>query len=584
MSYSNEDKLEQNNEDELKQNNEDTTKAVYYAVNSEFANFDLIFKILRYNILNGSSLTNRDIEKIAEKIFKYRDSDFLFKGKDSDSEEEKIKNAIADYVKGDRYNKAEKKKESIFSDFKQFCKGKYIFSERQWRDLHGLIHQVIMSSLSVVQLFSYIEQTFPLWSGLKRILLQKRRNTSIRQWEYALKYCDITETKLNNIGYDAESFRSELEAVQNYKNIKNVSAKLLITAIVNKTFPKWRFENIVSQPSVRKGWFPDGMLRPPRQHSVEKNVLYKLGYAFSLSLDEFDKLTSSCEKSVYDAFSPYDALYRFGLNYGMNYDDITAVIEKCKDDPGNFSVPPANYNQSEMKRKVSDFFKENSFSYNLIEKYIAFLNGNGVYRKSAELLADVRAENAQKYLCEIYRKFNFDNIKEYYKRFNISPPDVADLLKEKYNNDTEDYYSDYIENYIYKITETEKCTNPNNILTMICDGLNFQQTDVASGAFTNARLNDIRKKSDSLKKARYQIRRSEIMRLAYLDTLIEYFNKNVSDDDIIRQFEETAGRMLLECRFLPLHITLKLDFLIYLALSEENRCKTNIFQTFIPRK
>lgn len=567
-------------------NNEDTTKAVFYAINSELADSDSIFRILKYDILADSSLTNSDFQNLANKIGSYSNKEFLFNGKDSDSEEEKIRTVIADYVKGDRYNKAEKKKEPIFNDFNQFCERKYIFSESQWRALHGLIHQIIMSSLSVVQLFSYIEQTFPLWSGLKRILLQERRNTGIRQWEYALKYCNITEKKLNNIGYDAESFRSELEAVQNYKEMKNVSAQLLIKAIVNKAFPNWRFDNIISQPqpSAQKGWFPNGILKPPEQHNVEKVVLYKLGYAFSLSLDAFDELTSSCEKSVYDAFSPYDALHRFGLHYGMKYTDITAVIEKSKADPENFKVPPADYNQSEMKRKVSDFFKENSFSDKLIEKYIAFLNSNGVYRKSAELLSNVRAENAQKYLCEIYRKFNFYNIKEYYKKFNISPPDVADLLKEKYNDDTEDYYSSNIEDYIYKIIEKKKCTNKNNILIMMCDGLNFKKTDIASGAFTNARLNDIKNKSDSLKKARYKINRSEIMRLAYLDTLIEYFNKNVSDDDIPEQFEKTAGRMLSECMFLPLHITLKLDFLMYLALSEKNRCKTNIFQTFIPRR
>lgn len=560
-----------------------TTKAVYNALYRKSLDYQSIRDILKHDILADTTLNNRKIDEIAIEISGYKSKNFLFNNKDQSD----IASVISAYVKGNRYNG--KLWEPIFNNFNKFCEGKYIFSDGQWNALFGLIHQVIMSSLTDIQMFSYIEQTFPLWSGLKRILLQKRRGTDLKQWEYALKKCNITDKKLDNIGSDMKSFPAELNAVQSYKYLKDHYAKLLITAICQTEFPDWRIDNTISQPSKHKGWFPNGILRSPMQHDVEKIVLYKIGYSFNLSLRDFEKLTTSCEKAVYDAFSIEDNLYRFGMQYSIKYSEISGIIAKAKTNPKRFRSQPIEYNQVAMKKKINKFFEENDYSDNLVEKYLDFLDTNGVCRKSAELLATMRAKNAHKYLCGLHNKFDLENIKYYYEDFDVSNPnvpdipDVADLLKEKYDNDCENYYC-YFEDYIRKISETKdyRESTKNKVLMLMCDGINVDAKDIASGAFKQARLKNIMECSDDL--LRYPIRRSEILRLAYLDTLLSYFNYDIKDDsDIIARFEDIANRMLSECEFLPLHITLKLDFIMYLALSEEKRCKTNVFQVFIPR-
>lgn len=555
----------------------DTTKAVYNALYRQPFDEQSICDTLKYNIFTYTSLNDEDITKIAKQILKYKEENFLFNSRHKDTE--KIESIISAYVKGNRYNG--KIWEPIFNNFNEFCKNKYTFSDNQWNALYGLIHQVIMSSLTDVQMFNYIEQTFPLWSGLKRILLQKRRGTNLKQWEYALS--KSTSTQLNTFAFDYESLNEELKAVKNYKYMNDISAKLLITVMCKNTFPDWRIENTIN------GWFSN-IIKAPTQHNVEKETLYKIAYAFNLSIQDFETLTACCEKAVYDTFSIEDNLYRFGMQYSVKYDNMTAVIEKAKSDNKRFGTKLTNYNQDEMNKKINNFFNTNEFSDNLIEKYLDFLNNNGVYKESAKMLASLRAENAHKYLCRLYEKFNLDNIQDYYKQFDVSNPNVstilneADLLEERYKEEAEKYCS-YLENYIYKVVNIKKCTDStkNDVLRLICDGLEVDVKDIASGAFSNARLNHISEKSDNL--LRYPIRRSEILRLAYLNTLLSYFNYEIrNDSDIIPFFEKIANRMLSECCFLPLHLTLKLDFLMYLALSEKKRCKTNVFQTFIPRK
>lgn len=556
----------------------DTTKAVYNALHRQSFDFHSLRDILKYNIFINTTPSNEKIRDIALEILSYKEKNFLFNRNKDQSEQ--IAEVITAYVKGDRYNG--KVWEPIFNNFNTFCECKhYTFSDSQWNALFGLIHQVIMSSLTEVQMFSYIEQTFPLWSGLKRILLQKRRDTDLKQWEYALEKCDITDKKLINIGCDMESFREELNAVQSYKNLRDHYAKLLIIAICQKEFPEWRIDNTIN------AWFSNGnILKAPKQHDIEKSVLYKLGYSFNLSLEDFDRLTVRCEKAIYDAFSIEDNLYRFGMKYSVKYSKITDIIAKARNDSQRFKCPPSEYNQAVMKQKISDFFNNNIYSDSLIERYLDFLDRNGVCRNSIELLNTLRAENACRYVCELHNKFKLDNIKYYYEDFDVSKrnvsyiPDVADLLQEKYGDNAENYYF-YFVDYIRKIAEmTDYTSSINEILMLICDGMNVNAKDIASGAFSKARLNHIKECSDLLTRP---IRRSEIMRIAYLDTLLAYFNYDIDDDNIIARFESTANRMLLECEFLPLHITLKLDFIMYLALSERKRCKTNVFQFFIPR-
>lgn len=558
-----------------------TTKAVYNALYRQSFDFHSVCDILKHDILVDTTLRKENIEEIALEILSYKEKNFLFTGNTEKSEQ--IADVISAYVKGNRYNG--KAWEPIFYKFNDFCEdNKYIFSDSQWNALFGLIHQVIMSSLSDVQLFSYIEQTFPLWSGLKRLLLQKRRGTNLKQWEYALRECNLTERKSLNIGINLVSLQEDLKKVQSYKNLKDYYAKLLITAIGQKTFPGWRIDNTIDS------WFCNGnILNTPKQHNTEKEVLYKLGYSFNMSLEEFDRLTVRCEKAVYDAFSIEDNIYRFGIKYSIKYNRITDIIAKSQADPHRFQYPPAEYNQAKMKQKINNFFDKHSYSDDLIEKYLDFLNRNGVCKNNTELLIALRADNAQKYIGELYNKFDLNNIRYYYEDFDVSKPDVpdipdiADLLHEKYGNNAENYYC-YFTDYIHQITEAQEKNNniKNKILLLMCDGINVDKKDIASGAFSNARLNHIKECSDDL--LNYPIRRSEILRLAYLDTLLEWLNYNIKSNDIIARFESTANRMLTECEFLPLHITLKLDFIMYLALSERKRCKTNIFQVFIPRQ
>lgn len=140
-----------------------TEKAVNFALNFE-PTLPYIRDEIKKNNLLGSRITDRGVEKVANEILSYTEK-YQF------GEAE-----IINYVKGESIKKNDSL--PIFSDFKIFLKKNGIYvSGSQSKGLHDLIHQCLMYSLTPVQIFLYIEKSFPMFSNIKDMLLQRRNGS-----------------------------------------------------------------------------------------------------------------------------------------------------------------------------------------------------------------------------------------------------------------------------------------------------------------------------------------------------------------------------------------------------------------------
>lgn len=435
----------------------------------------------------------------------------------------------------------------------------------QQKKMYHLIHQYIMSKFSLAELYTYIENTFPLWSALKRLLLEKRRGTNKLQWEYI-------ETKYHKKGY-SDIFSN----VSNYKMLYNYDAANAISTLTDHETIDNQFMNTI------RGWFRDKDLRnTPMHHEVSSEVLYRLAYAFNITTDEFDKL---CTGSVNGVWNPYDFsenLYRFGLNFRLPYKYIANKAEENKDIT---KTDMPLYSPDETITQIERFFDEHEefeSSEELTDEYISFLSRIGAIC-TEKAIQNVRTENSRIYANELLNKTNISNIKRYYESRYIS---VEDIIEERYSdytismnqqifiNNTREKIEDIKEKY----SDTEKLLKAKSkILSCICDGSKPKKKGIGADAFGKTSVLDIMN-------GKTEIRRNDILRLGYLSTLIDYINENITEDELIQTFESTTDRMLNQCRFHKLHITLPVDALMYLSLSSSDRCIPEVFQTFIPGK
>lgn len=551
-----------------------TTKAVDFALKFEPTLSHILYEIKSKNLIGSRS--DRVAEKIANEILSYSEK-FQF------GEAEIIK-----YVKGESIGS--NSTDPIFSEFDKFLKdNRWNLSESQLKGLYSLIHQTMMYSLSPVQRFGYIEKTFPLFSGLKKLLLKERPSSGQLQWQYIAEHCPLG----NKIS--KEQFIESFEKANGYyKNLSNDLTATAVAALVNHEIAKEkRFENTISQEKRRKGWFPDGMFRVPYQHTVSKEVIYIISFAFKLNLQQFDELFRSSVNSVFMPYDPKSAIVRFSLNYGKSYETEEKLYE---DNEHIFDIPlsgDTSYDNSAMLGKMNNFFQSHTNSEDeqaLSREFIDFLVANGVTNKHDILLNELREKKAQEYANRLYDKMDIAMIKNLYSNLYIDETDIPALLKERYGEKSETYCT-ILEDTIGQVSGIDDTSDEKNkakILTFLCDGRKVYRHGLSSKAFTEARLNNLRT-GNIVSDPKNKIHRDEILRIAYLDTLISYYSGELNDETVLSAFEEKANKMLSECLFQKLHITLLLDSALYIALSNPKklspgRFKAQYFQIFVPRK
>ncbi len=467
-------------------------------------------------------------------------------------------------VKGDFDNSLELKKYLRENNFKLTPEREKLFYK--W------LHQFSLNKMSLVGCIDYIEHTFPLWTNLKKLLLDDRPGTGKKQWQYISENTSIPKSVIDNV-----------RNAVNYKQLSNKDTMKLITYLVNNTIDDAQFEKTITQPAKGKGWFPFGIDKPPKQHSVKIKVLYKLAYSFGLSEDNMYKLCDGAVNYTSDPFDYEAVMLRFGLKNHISYekcDEKIKYIEKqitvqIKSDDGTIKREKkgtTHYPLDTAIEELKKFFDKNIPTCN-IQQTTDDLANYLCNICTSDSLEIKRREVASELMNNLINKTNVDNIQRYYSSIFFN---VDDILNEK-------HYSRSIANKYISIINSErekikrlKGHNKIEALHLICDGKKVEKTGLGKGAFTEVKMANLTNQTEKVK-------RSDILRICYLDALIEYINGSISDDKINDYFENKSNRFLDECFFHPLHLSLPLDALMYLSLSIQDRCKPEVYQAFLER-
>ncbi|MDO4862684.1 MAG: hypothetical protein Q4A05_00835, partial [Ruminococcus sp.] len=430
--------------------------------------------------------------------------------------------------------------------------------DKQRKELFSLIHQYIIGQLHITKCFKYIENTFPLWSKLKRLLLQTRRGTDMKQWEYAASLYKWSTKK----DEAAEHFQN----AANYKQLNNYIVADAVSVLVDSAIENAQFKKTITQESKGKGWFPYGLDYPPRQHIVEKKTLFKLAYGFGLSSRQMDEFCEGSEKGARNPFDFEENMFRFGLEYGIPFRDILKVVKETK-----AAERETTYTCEQACAMIDDFFDKNSSdgsTQKLMDSYISLLREIG----SCDIDSHRKA-CAREALSGLLEKVSVNKIKEYYA-YNITSMD--DLISERYYYEETRYnQSEAMESTRFSIDELGP-KEKEKAICCICDGKNVALRDLSSKAFTRERVNHI------LKGDIDEINRDDILRTGYLYALVRFINGEISENEIVGAFEEQTNPMLKDCMFHKLHMTFPLDALMYLSLLSTNRCIPEVFQVFLP--
>ena len=544
-----------------------------------------------------SAVNNSHIKTLEEKI-----SDII-------GEEDKSKcRLFADYIRHasdeviknsqfvESYVKGEFKKGKLNSFIDEYVKdNEYILSDEKYGQLYGIIHEHLMSALSIVKIFRYIMCTFPLYSKLKRLLLQER-TPGEKQWEYAIRVC----------GDYKENENEYKKANGYYKNISNTIAADTIAAIVDHEIGSGcQFKNTISQPHAKRGWFPNGFGEPPGQHDAKKETLFILAYAFGISLEGFDELCVGSAESTWNVYSPFEDAMRFGLKYKMKYSKALEFAEMAKEECKNCGMEIKYEDAMCFQKKIITFFNESNFDdiSALKTQFIQLLKENGADSKCNERLELMRQNKAKEYMIRLLNSIDISAVKNKYKEEyskmdhynNETVKYLSDLLKEICNDSTLNPcgINPYdvmciIEKNTYNLSKL-KCKSDDvdsivetkiKAIKLMCDGRSVEHKDVASKAFSKPVIEALLSGSEIPKS---KLHREHILRIAYLTVLNESILGKVNDEKIIERFTDVSNKLLGEMFFHPLQITFPLDAIMCISLKSKY-CKSQIYQAFMPHK
>ena len=501
--------------------------------------------------------STRAINSLAEKIENVVASFYNDKEKNNDIEKKEFINI---FFKGN-YNKIS----DVLSEYLNNNTEKFDNSYDTRKDFFNLVHRYIISIFSLLDRYIYVQKTFPLWSKLKRRMLENRPDENMKQWEYAAQCCRQSAKKNEILNY----FKNIID----YHDINNQLAKDAICRLVDDATEKRD-----SFRSTIDGWFEDkNKLTQLKNTKIEKETLLKIAYGLALTPKLMDDFGCGVITDKRDPFNFEDNMYRFGLNYKINYTNIKDIISKYQN----------QIKLTTRKIKTKSFLSE---YYKAIEKFDNFFDDHKNIVEFQTILDDylklieeigryniekIREEIAKECLKYIIKKLDSEKVKEYYK----SKPESNKLPREFYPLDSK-IHKDLRESLSDKITEkrngVKELRNKNKFLTLpyIFDGKGYTASGVKTDKITNT--NGYQKIIDK----KLKIERETILRLGYLSTIVDYINDfgNISDDKLINIFETRTNKMLETCLFHELYYSRPEDVQMYLALSCKDYCKLDFYQ------
>lgn len=514
------------------------------------------------------------------------------------SEYSENENFVRKLIKGEAHREIDINK--LINDL---CGYDIILKAEEKNKIHNLIQQLFSDSLNELQIFEYVSNTFPLFSYLKRELLEPRDGTDKKQWEFIL---DKSERLFKN-------FSNKFQSISHYREIDDNTCAKLISAIV-KIMTNKRFDNTISMKNQSKGWYPNGLYELPVQtHDIKQKYLFLIAYSLKLDITKYIDLQKRNE-DLYDSLCYEDNMYRFALKFinikstSKNvYDYIEEIIKNNQGrvEANNNTTLFSETATDKIEAFLNDEDNKSKDIESLIESFIKLQESLGVSTaENREKLWNIeRCKIASKSLNEIIDFMDVKKIKSYFKLYfkDNSTIKLTDLIKYKMIKECisqpDMIVHNLNENYFEIIMSTEKTKE--RLLKLICDGdcdsdqLSYVPRTIRSilaTKFTTNRINAI-KENKSL-----TITRNDILRIGYLKTFIEFVNQEKKYKNgiemmqdtpkLIEKFETNTNNLLKQCHYSSLHITFPHDGLIYIALSSlgNDRCIPNVYQLCLPMK
>lgn len=118
------------------------------------------------------------------------------------------------------------------------------------------------------------------------------------------------------------------------------------------------------------------------------------------------------------------------------------------------------------------------------------------------------------------------------------------------------------------------------LMAYLVDGAKVEQRDIGENPFTAERIL-------SLLKGEKLVERSDLLRLAYFDTLMEYYlvkdHGNVADEEAAAYFEKKANELLRNAVYPELYVRSPLDCLMIHSLCQGEEC-VRVYQKLMPNQ
>lgn len=543
----------------------------------------LIFNEKMQNKLTKNDFRNRLVQILNEtnisnaKIIANNFVDMVYKELPEISEQDNFVEAL---IKGNAHRK-------LINIDSLFRKKNITITISQKSKIHDLIQLILANELNEYRTFEYVMQNLPIMSFFKKELLEIRPGTNIPQWKFINDNC---LDKSNSIEL---YFRN----IANYKEISDKLCATAVSALVKKMTGK-RFDSTISQKG--KGWYPNGLDALPEQlHNIKPYYLFLFAYSFRLNFQKYDEMRNKNE-DTYDCFCFEENIFRFAIAYIRRIDEIPRLISIIDENKEDFiKAESKNYDAEYVTEEINSFFSKNTGNIeSLYPSFSALLKKLGVVsaKKREETLNEQRRIVAQNNMHKLIEDTDQNNIIKYCSLLHSSADDIISF---KYKTDIESaekainiLHDNYLQLFEAKPEEKAK------ILSMLCDRISPDSSNmirpsirpVLKSKFTTTHIRKINTGTTNK-----PITRSDILKIGYLRTFIDFVNENndhfknkqemtEATRKLKDQFEATTNKMLKECYFAPVKITFALDGLIEIALSSgmNDKCIPEVFQACLP--
>ena len=475
--------------------------------------------------------------------------------------------------------------------------------------LYALIKAAVLSGLSFVEKMEFVNSTSPLFSKLKRLLITERENGEAHCnyiWRIDDKFIKADED-----GSIWDGLQNAVE-VQNHNLIDNALAAEMIASLVNHE-TEYQGEQFIN--TIKKWFDKEDIVNSPGQHSQTLDTLFRLAYAFRMDLSKFDDLCNSASDSFWDALDASQDMLRFGLHFRIPY-SMSLELTQFYLTNQKPAVPAAS--QNDASEQITAFFSKNppekygSDSVGIQKRFYTLLNMLGTtgsvnggkggtavhfkWRETDDELSKIRRDTLVQMRDQMVGMLTENNGRPMIllqQRLNAEEKHLPDEYETRQKESTQ-YLRDHLEAIQNSLPTKRdllgnfcefstlkwlfgdfKKNSPVSVLSRLCDGDKVYASyyEWTSDPLTTNFLNSPK-----------EVKRNHILRMAYLDTLLHYLLENLSDEQTLALFEQTAAEKLEQCMFTPLNLTLPLDLLLYESLAETKLFKPLAYQMFIPRR